>query len=61
MERKDGPRKRLLMHKIMRHAVLAHQLVLSVIVKQKKLGSSAMAETPILEQETPTRQVLEQM
>ena len=29
--------------------------------KQKKLGSSAMAESPILEQETPTRQVLEQM
>ena len=30
----------------MRHAVLAHQLVLSVIVTQKKLGSSAMAESP---------------
>ena len=41
----------------MRHAVLAHQLVLSVIVTQKKLGSSAMAESPILEQETHTPSV----
>ena len=49
MERTDGPGKRLLMNKIMRHAVLAHQLVLSVIVKQKKLRSSAMAETPLLQ------------